>query len=139
MASGMRLDKGELWKRVFNKLGLEDIDKIIVQVSPEEMGAMQEEQMMAEQATMQGEMPIDPSMQPEMPQEGLEEATAPIPEDMPVEEDPDITELQMELAQTMEQYGLNQQDAALIMQARRQGASEEAVAQYLAQGGVANG
>jgi hypothetical protein len=130
----MRLDKGELWKRVFNKLGLEDVDKIIVQISPEEMGGMQQEQMMAEEQALQPEMGIEPALEPEMPQEGLEEATAPIPE-----EDPEVTELQMELAQTMEQYGLDQEQSALIMQARRQGASEEAVAAYLQQGGVAHG
>lgn len=132
--SGKRLDRGELWTRVFNKLGLEDVDKIIVQISPEEMGAMQQEQMMAEEQALQPEMGIEPALEAQMPQEGLEEAAAPIPD-----EDPDVTELQMELAQTMEQYGVDQQQAALIMQARRQGASEEAVAAYLTQGGAANG
>jgi hypothetical protein len=148
MATGKRLDRGELWTRVFNKLGLEDIDKIIVQVSPEEQAANEQQQMLMAQRGVPGEEPVDPSMSAEAPQKGLEQPAEAMPEELPPEmgeelpveeEDPDVTELQMELAQTMEQYQVDQRKAALIMQARRQGADEETIAQYLQQeGGVAN-
>lgn len=124
--AGLRLNKGELWKRVFNKLGLEDIDKILEQISPEEMGAMQAQGMPG-----MADPTVDPSLGAEAPEEALEQ-----PQGQAFEgEDPDVVELKTELALTMQTYGVDQQEAALIMQARRQGADEEAIAQYLMEGG----
>lgn len=127
--AGFRLNRGELYKSILTKNKLKNIDKILEQVDPEEMAAM---------GGVPGEAPVDPAMGAEMPQEGLGEAVG-APVEPPVEEeDPDITELKTELALTMQTYGVDQQQAALIMQARRQGADEETIATYLQNGGVAN-
>lgn len=47
--------------------------------------------------------------------------------------------LQQELEQTMQQYGIDQEQAMLVMGARRHGESEEDIASYLAQQGASNG
>lgn len=140
--AGYRFNRGEAYKTLFAK-GLDNEDKIFEQISPEDQQQMMAEQeAIAAQAQMGGMqdpqapagaegMPVAP--EGEMPPtEAPMAAEEPMPGQEPVD-DPDIAELKMELAQTMEQYGVDQQEAALVMQARRQGAGEEAIAAYLTQ------
>ncbi len=62
---GMDLKLGELYKRVFTKAGLEDVDKILVQMTPEDTQALKQnavtEEALPDQETIEVDGP-DPSM-----------------------------------------------------------------------------
>lgn len=124
--TGWKVDLGELVKRDLMTLGIKDWEKVLTQVTPEDMQA-QMGQEMAGQPPVGGEQ-LPPEDMP------LEEAPMQAPVD---EADPDVAVMQQELAMTMEQYQTDQQTAAVIMQARREGFGEEEIADYLTQRGEA--
>lgn len=111
--SGWRFNIGEAFKKVVNASGTADSEKVLTQISPEEMMQAQQPQVGPDG------MPIDP-MQP-----GMEEAPG-----MP-ENQPPAMEQENELQVTMEEYGVDEQTAIAILTARSQGFEEEEIIQYL--------
>jgi hypothetical protein len=80
MQNGEEYDEAEHAKKIFIAAGIADWEKIIKEMSPEQMQAMQQQQMMAEQqaqqqqqaAQMQQQAPQDPGMAPqEQPQQQM--------------------------------------------------------------------
>lgn len=87
--SGKKLNTGELYSEIINLTT--DNDKIIEDITPEEMDAMQQEQMAQEEAMQQ------------VPQD-MEQPTEEMPADQPVE------------GELMPERGTDEQEAELIMQ-----------------------
>lgn len=79
--NGWKFDIGEAYVELFSKLGLKNIDKILVKISPEEQAEM-------EQAAMAGQIdpatgqPIQPAEDPNAMQEEVPEEAAAMPMDM---------------------------------------------------------
>lgn len=116
--SGWRFNLGEAFKKVVNASGTADSEKVLTQISPEEM--MQQQAQQVDPATG---MPLDPAMQGQ-----------PMPEQMPPEMmQPEMAQPQGEdeLQVTMEEYGVAPEVAQAIMQARAQGFEEEEILAYL--------
>lgn len=116
--SGWRFNLGEAFKKVVNASGTADSEKVLTQISPEEM--MQQQAQQVDPATG---MPLDPAMQEQ-----------PMPEQMPPEMmQPEMAQPQGEdeLQVTMEEYGVAPEVAQAIMQARAQGFEEEEILAYL--------
>lgn len=116
--SGWRFNLGEAFKKVVNASGTADSEKVLTQISPEEM--MQQQ---AQQVDPETGMPLDPAMQGQ-----------PMPEQMPPEMmQPEMAQPQGEdeLQVTMEEYGVAPEVAQAIMQARSQGFAEEEILAYL--------
>lgn len=115
--SGKRINDGELYGEIISLTT--DNDKILEDISPEDQEAMaQEEQMMAEQQAMQeqGQAPEQGQPQPEqMPQEG---------------EMPDPQAMQNVQA-VMQQYDVDEQTAAAMLEAERQGYDQEEILQAM--------
>jgi hypothetical protein len=118
--SGWRFNLGEAFKKVVNASGTADSEKVLTQISPDEM--------------MQQQMPgqVDPQTGMPMQQPMGEE-----PMGMPETQDPAM-EQEDELQVTMEEYGIDQNTAMAVIQARKQGFDEQEIVQYL-QGGANNG
>lgn len=118
--SGWRFNLGEAFKKVVNASGTADSEKVLTQISPDEM--------------MQEQMPgqVDPQTGMPMQQPMGEE-----PMGMPETQDPAM-EQEDELQVTMEEYGIDQNTAMAVIQARKQGFDEQEIVQYL-QGGANNG
>lgn len=114
--SGWRFNLGEAFKKVVNASGTADSEKVLTQISPDEM--MQEQQLGPDGMPMQQPMGEEPM--------GMPETQAPAME----QED--------ELQVTMEEYGVDQSTAMAVIQARKQGFDEQEIVQYL-QGGANNG
>lgn len=115
--SGKRINDGELYGEIISLTT--DNDKILEDISPEDQEAMaQEEQMMAEQQAMQeqGQAPEQGQPQPEqMPQEG---------------EMPDPQAMQNVQA-VMQEYDVDEQTAAAMLEAERQGYDQEEILQAM--------
>lgn len=109
--SGWRFSLGEAFKKVVNASGTADSEKVLTQISPEEM-------MQSGQVDANGQ----PLNMPGLPQE---EAPG-----MP-ENQPPSMENEDELQVTMEEYGIDEQTAQAVLQARQQGFEEEEIVNYL--------
>ena len=111
--AGKRLNLGELFGSIIQLTT--DNDKIIEDIAPEEMQQMQEAQMqqqaMAEQAMTQEQMPGQP-MQPTQPEQPPE----------------DIANLQA----VMQEYGVNEETASVMLELEKQGFSPEEIQAGLA-------
>jgi len=108
--SGKQLNLGELFSEIINLTTKND--KIITDISPEDMemqqAQMQEQQMMEQQA-----------MQPEMPQE--------MPMEQGMEIDPEDQVELNNIQAISEQYGVSENIASAMREAEMQGASEEQI------------
>jgi len=104
--SGWRFSLGEAFKKVVNASGTADSEKVLTQISPEEM--MQAQQQVGPDGMPMQEqgMPVDPNMMQQ-----------------PQGED--------ELSVTMEEYGVDEPTAQAVLQARQQGFEEEEIVNYL--------
>lgn len=106
--SGWRFSLGEAFKKVVNASGTADSEKVLTQISPEEMLQAQQQPQVGPDG-----MPIDPMQEQAMPPEM----------GMPQGED--------ELSVTMEEYGVDEPTAQAVLQARQQGFEEEEIVNYL--------
>jgi len=109
---GYQLHIGEVLKKVFVASGTEDIDKIITK-------------MEAETAA------IDPITGMPIPQD-MGQMGGQMPQDMPMEQPMQAPEISLE--DTMAMYGVDENTAMAIMEARQKGYKEEEIANFL-QGG----
>lgn len=110
---GDRFNLGEAFRRVVSASGAKDADKLITKIEPEAMAGQVDEMgnpIDPMQAGMQD--PMAQGMPPEMG-----EAPLPTGED--------------ELQVTMEEYGVDENVAQTIMQARAEGFQEEEIMQFL--------
>lgn len=129
MLGSKKIDLGELIGTIVALST--DNDKIVTEVSPEEL---QEAQMMAQQQAMAGQvdpatgMPMEDSMMEQpavegevMPQLGMEGMEG---------QQPEISDQEAEanLMAVMEQYNVDQETAAAMLEAERQGWSDEEIA-----------
>lgn len=138
-ASGYKFDAGEAYAEMFTKMGLKNIDKILVKISPEEMAEMEQQQAMGqidpttgmpmEQAVGEpGETNMNEDMQeqPAMEQQML-------PDEQMMPEEPMMQEQQMpegpDLQTIMEQYNVDEEDAASIAVGLSEGLNEEQAVQ----------
>jgi len=112
--SGWRFSLGEAFKKVVNASGTADSEKVLTQISPDEMMQMQQQQVGPDGMPMQPGMEGQPGqeMPLEQPQNGQED----------------------ELSVTVDEYGVDEETAMAIIEARRQGFSEEEVLTYLSRG-----
>lgn len=106
--SGWNFDLGEAFKKVINASGTQDSEKVLTQ-------------MEQPQVDMTGQ----PMQQPLMGEEQM---------GMP-ETQPQASEQENELQVTMEEYGVDQQTAQTIMQARSEGFNEKEIMAFLQGGG----
>lgn len=113
--SGWRFNLGEAFKKVVNASGTADSEKVLTQISPEEM-------MQAQQQPQVGPngIPLDPAMQGTQGQPGQE---------MPLEQPQNGQEDELQV--TMEEYGVDENTAMAIVTARQQGFDEAEIVQYL--------
>lgn len=113
-ADGWKFNLGEAFKKVVGASGADGWDKVLTQLTPEEM------QNTEAQIDPETGLPIE---QP------IEEDVA---VDQPVEQEPvNQEQLKEELAVTMEEYQIPADAAMAVMQARRQGFEEEEIVEYL--------
>lgn len=105
--SGKRIDDGELFASIIQLTT--DNDKILVDVSPEDQEAMEQEQIMA--AQQGSEIPEEPGVQPDVQQ--------------PVDEGEEY------VAQVMEQFGIDEPDARAMVEAEVQGYAPEEILEAL--------
>lgn len=103
--SGYRFNLGEAFKKVLGASGADSWEKVLTEVTPEELQGMEEQQMA----------------------EGLDQ---PIPEQLETPQTTQTPESQ-ELQVTMEEYGVDQDVATAILAARRQGFEEEEILNFL--------
>jgi hypothetical protein len=137
---------GELFRQIFIKSGLDDWDKIIVDMTPEEIAQFKLEQQAATQATMPTTDPNATSPPVTAPTDAgaitpeaadaMPDAEAPVDgvaEQLPEGADPAaIAELQQLL-----QQGLDEPTAHMTMLLRRAGWTDEQITQYLSKEGQA--
>lgn len=109
--SGWRFDLGEAFKKVVNASGTTDSEKVLTKID-------QNAGMVDETGN-----PIDPSMQDPM----MQEEAMGMPETQPQQLETGEDELQV----TMEEYGVDQNVAQTIMQARSEGFDETEIMAYL--------
>jgi hypothetical protein len=110
--SGWRLDEGELLATIVNLTT--DNDKIVSKIAPEELEAMQAEQAMLPSGEMQPEAPQEP-MQGEAEQGG--------------EITPEQAQINVEAV--MQEYGIDQETAAEMLDAEFKGVPPEQIQQAL--------
>lgn len=103
--SGYRFNLGEAFKKVLGASGADSWEKVLTEVTSEELQGMEEQQMA----------------------EGLDQ---PIPEQLETPQTTQTPESQ-ELQVTMEEYGVDQDVATAILAARRQGFEEEEILNFL--------
>lgn len=121
--SGWRFNLGEAFKRVIGASGAQDWEKVLTPITAEEQAMAQQQQMMQEgqmQPDMQGEQPMDPQM-----------AQEPMQQPMPTDWN---DQMQQELEVTMQEYGVPEDAAKVVMMARRMDYPEEEIAAYLTGG-----
>lgn len=116
-ASGKKFNKGELLADIVSLLS--DNEKIITDVSPEEAQQFEAEQMAAQQGIAQGQ-PL------EAPQEQTQDAG----QEIPVEGNEDA-QIQANLEAVMNEYGVDENTAAAMLDAEAQGFSREEILTYL--------
>lgn len=119
--SGWKFDLGEAFKKVINASGTTDSDKVLVKITPEEMNGIPQ----VDPATG---MPIDQGSLP--PEQSLEQPGGQLPPELA--EQPQMGEDELQV--TMEEYGVDEQTARTIMQARSEGFDETEIMAFL-QGG----
>lgn len=112
MESGKKLNRGELLSDIFSQLT--NNDKIIEDISPEEQDAMGNEQAMA--ASLPGQAAAEGEVMPDEDPNALTEDEAAGGE---------------YIAVLMEQYGVDENTAAAMLEADRQGFSPEEILDYL--------
>lgn len=139
--SGYKFNLGEAFMKVINASGTTNADKILTKLEPED------QQAMTDPATGEpmGQPPQgpDPQVEQKMAQsdekhqldmqiksQKLQPQGQPMPQAMPPQKQGED-----ELQVTMEEYGVDEQVAALIIQARQQGYAEEEIMAYLNGGG----
>ena len=121
--SGWNFDLGEAFKKVISASGANGWEKVLTKVDPEvaQIDPMTGEPM--QDPMMNGQMPQDMAMQPEMGEQ-LENPT--VPEAVEAPQDP-----QDEFASIMEQYGVDEPTAAAIQEARQRGFSDDEIMAFL--------
>lgn len=132
-ASGWDLKLGEAYRQIFTRLGLQDVEKIVVPVQSQAgtpmPGAGGPE---AALAGLIGPEEAAAANGGQVPPEGAPPAL-PAPEVPPSGLTP---EAEAELRDAMEQYGLDVRGGLAVLQARAQGVPEEAIIEYLQTGKV---
>lgn len=123
--SGYEFNLGEAFKKVISASGADGWDKVLVKIDPEQQGDI-------DPATG---MPMQPQGQPEMQEAPQEQVMDQGPE-MPEQQEQVDPQVADELQVTMQEYGVDESVAQAIMQARRQGFSEEEVVKYLKDNGA---
>lgn len=144
---GWKFNLGEAFKKVINASGASDSEKVLVQIDPEE-------QMNGETPLDENGEPIpqDPNMQgqPQQPpvdpmqEQALQQSDEKHQMDMQAKqvdlqakqqklqpEQPQMSPEGEELQVTMQEYGLDENMAKAVMEARRQGFEEEEIVKYL--------
>ena len=142
-ASGWKLDIGEAYVQTFNDLGIKNVDKILVKISPEEQAEMEQQQQMAQgmvdPATgqpiapeMGGAEEVPPTPEEEMVEQGSETG-ADMAEEMPIEEpmEQEQPDVNMQLQDIQEQYNVDLDTAATILSALDHGAEPEEIPMLL--------
>ena len=146
--SGYDFNLGEAFKKVISASGADGWDKVLVKTNPENAGTLDEfgnpvPPMQSGQAPgLQGQG-LDPVTEQKMQQSDQKhqmdmqiKAQKLQPEEamgMP-ENQPPASEQENELQVTMEEYGVDEQMAGLIIQARQSGYKEEEIIAYLSKG-----
>lgn len=126
--SGYEFNLGEAFKKVITSSGADGWDKVLVKVDPEQMDQ---------------ENAVDPETGEPIPQ--VDEMGNPIeipPQqemgELPTQEQPqEAPEDEMQV--TMEEYGVDENVAQAILEARRQGFQEEEIVKFLTDKGAING
>jgi len=108
--SGKKLNKGELLADIIGLLT--DNDKIVVDISPEEQ-AMAEEQMMQPEQMMEAPEEQAQDVSPELPQENSEQH--------------DEAQMSQEVADVMDQLGVDEKTAAFVLDAKLNGFSDDEI------------
>ena len=104
--SGYRFDLGEAVKRAIQASGADGLDKVLVKMTPEET------QMMTQQQMATSQIPGQPTE---------------IPTEMTTQEAPQGEDVQT----TMDMYGIDENTAMAVMEARNRGYSEEEINNFL--------
>ncbi len=141
-ADGYDFKIGDLFKQVIITSGIKDWEKVLVEVEQPEQQLDENGQPIVD-PTLQNPLAQDPEQM--LPEEELpQEADMQLPEELPEEllEEPqeDVeAEMMAELQETMQQYGIDERTAALVMAARREGADEETIIKGLGVNGLLEG
>lgn len=114
-----RLDPGEL---VASIIGLStDNDKILTDITPEEMDAMAQEQAMQPEIDPATGMPVEEAMPPEMGGEAVEGEV--MGDDLP--EDPEMEQMAANVTAIMEAYNVDEELATAMYDAEQDGATPQ--------------
>lgn len=121
-ADGYQLSIGEIIKSIITNSGTVGNDKVLVKLDPEQMGAEQEIDPMTglpiePEIDSNTGLPIDPNTQPELSQGQFE---------IPQHEDP------QSIQSVMDEYGIDEQTAKLMILASNKGYSEDEILEAIA-------
>jgi hypothetical protein len=142
---GWRFNTGEAFKKVINASGTTDSEKVLVPIDPEE-------QMNAESPLDENGEPIpqDPGMQQPpvdpMTQQKMQQSDEKHQMDMQAKQmqldgkqqqmQPQQDQSNEELQVTMQEYGVPEEIARAVMEARRRGYEEEEIVKFLKDGSL---
>lgn len=126
--SGFEFNLGEAVKKVISASGADGWDKVLVPIEPEQV-----EQQIDPETGLPIEQPAEEPTQGEVPPEIMQSA---VEGEVMQPQQPQVED---ELQVTMEEYGVDQDVATAVLEARRQGIEEEQIVEYLTKMGIANG
>lgn len=141
---GWKFNLGEAFKKVINASGASDSEKVLVQIDPEEQ--MNEETPLDENGQPIAPQPEQPPVDP-MQEQALQQSDEKHQMDMQAKqvdlqakqqklrpEQPQVNPEGEEMQVTMQEYGIDENMAKAVMEARRQGFEEEEIVKYLKDG-----